>query len=310
MACQLPFGAAVSASLLLLSSLAPSHTCSAQALVFSSPPNQRELRDDNLFLVGGHPESASAYEIRHARHSDEENRRNVPDRCKLDRFGNFGALSSANNVSIAYNYEIETKSTKDQDFESILAKVERAIGDKILPQVFGRTCLSSGQRSLREGRSLGVAGFSALPDEFVLDGVNCQNEKMDIKNNCTVVAGGLRLYLDDIESNETSMVLRIIRTAMNNGEFNRGVDDAIVNITFRDSSIDSSNRDGPARPNSSDNDDGETGTPAYAIPLIATSGLIAVAAAAAALMWKRKKNNNNDESDEGSDEESLVASLN
>lgn len=309
MSLLLPFGA-VAASLLLLSSLSPSHTCRAQGLRFSFPTNQRELRDNILFLVGGPPEPVSAYEARHARHSFEDNRRNVPDICKLDRFGNYGALNSANNVSITYNYEIETNPTKDQNFEIILAKVERAIGNKILPQVLGRTCVSSGQRALRQGRSLGVAGISALPDEFVLDGVECEQEKTDNTNNCAVVAGEMRLYLDDIESDERSVVLLIIRTAMNNGEFNRGVDDAIVNITFRDSSIDSSNGDGSARPKTSNNDDGDSGTPAYAIPLIATSGLIAVAAAAAALMWKRKKNNNNDESDEGSDEESLVASLN
>lgn len=80
--------------------------------------------------------------------------------------GIFGNIDSEAVRTIEYGYEVEANTTADIIESEIIGRVESAVTDSILAEIFAECAV---RRNLRVTRRLEITGVTQNPEDIVLD---------------------------------------------------------------------------------------------------------------------------------------------
>jgi len=200
--------------------------------------------------------------------------------CTVPTNGNFGATNSGGR-GLQFFYQMETPSSGSDALvnDILLPLVEAGIAGRLLSLLFARCRNETTERRWLR-RSLQASnndtceaiGFSNLPIDRVLPGVECVGERVDSTDNCFVVDGGARLYFEaDACADAVNRSKAELKKAMDSGVFN-SLERRIVKVTYvEESDLELSVNDKTAQGEGSSGNDA---LPSWAWGIIGAGGFI------------------------------------
>ena len=144
--------------------------------------------------------------------------------CQVEDTGFYGEIGSTDTqLVIGFGYEVEN-SSGDTEGELIPA-LEAAFSNAILPELFPESCAGR-----RRQRRLRTSAVSSNPEDIIFQDIKCA-KIYAATNECVVVEGELTLFIDGPVDQEEAEILSILKTGMENGDFDN-VHDGIVRVSY------------------------------------------------------------------------------
>jgi hypothetical protein len=217
------------------------------------------------------------------------------DNCIPNASGLFGTDQGVEQ-DLGFYYQVETLpilESVEQAQNEILDVVETSVITTLLPSLFVEECAvieRSRQKALIPHRRLAeMLGITTLPEDTVLEGVECQGELSNELNECFVVDGSATLYSTSaVDPSFLAGLKEIIRKAMNDGYF-IDLDPRLIKVSYRED-LEKTAVDAGTTGTTSVSGGGSNSLPPYVYAIIGVGAAIIITGSIVAFNKRRKHN--------------------